>query len=437
MEHLSPDEARKTAAEAWIWGYPLLENYRTLYPQAVDPDDPRSVGGFGRFRHYSQPFSPANTDIVTPNNDTPYSWGWLDLRAEPWVVSVPAVNRYYVLPFHDLDTSYVGYIGARTTGQEAGHHLVAGPGFEGEVPEGMAGVLRADSFLVGILGRTYLAGAEDVEELRAIQDRYQLRPLSEFLGEPAPPAPAEPVWPAWHEDALDSVEFFTLLDFLLGFFPVLDSERDLRERLAALGVDGRGEFEPSTLLPDVKAAVEQGISEGRATLEAAKRNAADSTGWFGTRAELGTDYLIRAIGADKGLYGLPAAEAWYAGWTQDDQGNRPPDASQRDYVLHFPAGRLPPSRFFWSATMYRLPERLLVDNPIDRYSIGDRTPGIVYDEDGGLTVHVRKDAPQDPKEAANWLPAPDGPFSIVIRVYGPDPAVLDHTWAMPQLTVHD
>ncbi|MGW3309529.1 DUF1254 domain-containing protein [Streptomyces sp. NPDC001073] len=104
----TPDEARRTAAEGWIRGFALLENCRTLYPQAVDADDPPYVRGFGRFRHYSRPFTPADTDVVTPNNDTPYSWAWLDLRSEPWVVSVPAVDRYYVLPFSDLDTAYVG-----------------------------------------------------------------------------------------------------------------------------------------------------------------------------------------------------------------------------------------------------------------------------------------------------------------------------------------
>ncbi|MEU9089343.1 DUF1254 domain-containing protein [Streptomyces sp. NPDC048428] len=429
--------ARSAAADAWIWGYPLLQNYRTMYPQAIDPDDPRSVGGFGRFRHYSQPFTPANTDVVTPNNDTPYSWAWLDLRDEPWVVSVPAVDRYYVLPLHDLDTSYVGYIGTRTTGKEAGDYLVAGPGWRGQVPDGISGVLRADTFLVGILGRTYLAGPGDVAALRTIQEQYRLRPLSEFLDTAAPHPVGEPVWPVWREEDLDSAEFFTLLDFLLQFFPVLDSERELRERLAALGVDGSGEFELAALKPEIQEAVRLGIADARERLEAAKSGAADSTGWFGTRAEHGDDHLTRAVGVDKGLYGLPAAEAWYAGWLEDDRGNRPPDASVRDHTVHFPAGQLPPARFFWSATMYRLPERLLVANPADRYSIGDRTPGLVYDEDGGLTLYVRKDRPDDPKQAANWLPAPDGPFTIAVRVYGPEPSVLDGGWSMPTLAAHD
>lgn len=128
---VDPATIRATAAEAWVRGYPILQNYRTMYAQAVDDADPKYVGGFGVFRHYSQPFTPANTDVVTPNNDTPYSWAWLDLRAEPWVLSVPAEERYYVLPLHELDTVYAGFVGARATGPEPGDHLVAGPGWQG------------------------------------------------------------------------------------------------------------------------------------------------------------------------------------------------------------------------------------------------------------------------------------------------------------------
>ena len=430
-----PDQQtmRQTAADGWIYGYALLQNYRTMYPQAIDASDPRYVGGFGRFRHYSTPFTPDNTDVVTPNNDTPYSWAWLDLRAEPWVVSVPAVDRYYVLPFHDLDTSYVGYIGARTTGQQAGDYLLAGPDWQGETPDGIAGVLRAGASLVGTVGRTYLAGPEDSDSLRAIQQQYLLRPLSGFLGRAAPQPAPEPDWPVWKEEVIDSAEFFTYLDFLLGFFPVVPTDSAIRGRLAAIGVDGRGTFDPGLLAAPDRAAIESGVQDGRARLDQAKASTSASTGLFGTRAELGDDYLTRAVAAGMGLYGLPSAEAWYAGWLSDSAGNRPPNAAQRDYTIHFPAGKLPPGRFFWSATMYRLPERLLVANPIDRYSIGDRTPGIVYDPAGGLTLRIQHTRPADPDQAANWLPAPDGPFTVIIRVYGPADTVLDGSWTLPPL----
>ncbi|MFK0229303.1 DUF1254 domain-containing protein [Streptomyces sp. NPDC090303] len=434
---ITPEEARRTAADGWVWGYPLLDNYRTMYAQAIDSDDPRYVGGFGRFRHYAEPFTPANTDVVTPNNDTPYSPAWLDLRAEPFVLSVPAVDRYYVLPVHDLDTAYVGFVGSRTTGQAAGHHLVAGPGWTGTVPEGITSVLRADTHLVGIMGRTYLAGPDDVPALRAVQERYALRPLSAYTDTAAPHPADEPVWPVWREEDLETVEFFTVLDFLLGFFPVLERERDLRERLAALGVSGTDTFEPASLDPGIREAVERGVADGRARLAKATAVTRVSTDLFGTREELGDDYIGRAVAADMGLYGLPSAEAWYGGWTADDHGDHPPNGHDRDHEVRFPPGQLPPARFFWSVTLYRLPERLLVANEIDRYAIGDRTPGLVYDDDGGLTLHVSKGRPADPKRAANWLPAPDGPFTLVVRLYGPDPSVLDGTWRLPPLTATD
>lgn len=433
---LDLDAVRETAAQGWVYGHPMLENYRTMYAQAIDTSDPRYVGGFGRFRHYPQPSRPQNTDIVTPNNDTPYSWCWLDLRAEPWVVSVPAMDRYYVLPFHDLDTTYVGYVGARGTGQAPGDYLIAGPGWDGRVPAGIAGVLRADTQLLGCLGRTYVTGLtdQDVAQLKSIQDQYRLRPLSAFTGTAPLLAVPVPAWPRWREEDSDGLGFLAVLDFLLGFFPVMPSQQDLRERLATLGVDGTGTFDPTALDPQVRAALETGLGQGRQQVEDAKAHAAGSTGLFGTRDQLGEDYLARCVGADMGLYGLPEQEAWYGGWIADSAGNRPPNAATRDYTVHYRADQLPKARFFWSATLYRLPERLLVDNPIDRYSIGDRTPGLVYDADGGLTLYVQHTRPSDPAQAANWLPAPDGPFTIITRIYGPDPAVLDGTWTLPELT---
>ncbi|GAA2106701.1 DUF1254 domain-containing protein [Kitasatospora saccharophila] len=423
-----PRAVRRTAAQAWIWGYPLLENYRTVYPQAIDDADPRYVGGFGVFRHYPQPFTPDNTDVVTPNNDTPYSWAWLDLRAEPWVLEKPATDRYHVLPVHDLDTAYVGFVGSRTTGNGAGRYLIAGPGHRANPPEDFDGVLRADTNLVGILGRTFSAGPQDVPEVERVQAGYLLRPLSEHLGTPRPVA-AEPVWPVWRgEEVLGTLEFFSLLDFLLGFFPTLPADADLRGRLTELGV-GSGDFEPAALPAEVREALLAGIADARGELAAAGRGAATGSALFGTREQLGTRYLDRARGALTGLYGLPAEEAWYGG-RESAEGGRVPA------VLRFPPGQLPPARFFWSVSVYRLPERLLVANEIDRYSVGDRTPGLVYGEDGSLTLYLQHERPAAAHELANWLPAPEGPYFVAVRAYGPKPELLDGSWQLPPILHH-
>jgi hypothetical protein len=169
----SPTEAREIASEAFLYAYPMLYNYKTLFQQAVDPSFPGFIVRFNRFRHYSRGFTPADKDIVTPSNDTPYSWAWLDLRAEPMVVSVPASSdRYYVLQWFDLYTHNFAYIGSRATGTEAGDYLFAGPGWRGETPSGIKKVFNAETEIVGTLTRTSWTGPEDHDGLVAMQRQY-------------------------------------------------------------------------------------------------------------------------------------------------------------------------------------------------------------------------------------------------------------------------
>lgn len=148
------------------------------------------MGGFNRFRHYSRSAAPADTDIVTPNNDTPYSWTWLDLRAEPIVLKLPAVPapRYYVNQWVDLYTHNFAYTGVRSTGRGAGTYLFAGPRWQGSVPKGITKVFRAETDFVGSLTRTQLNGPGDIPALQALQAKYQLIPLSSFEGT-KPPSP--------------------------------------------------------------------------------------------------------------------------------------------------------------------------------------------------------------------------------------------------------
>ncbi|MCQ4081032.1 DUF1254 domain-containing protein [Streptomyces sp. RB6PN25] len=413
------DIVRRTAAEAWIYAYPMLLNYRTMYRQVIEPVD----GEFGRFRHDMRPVS-----------DTPYSWAWLDLRAGPWILSVPATDRYYVLPVHDLDTCYVGLVGTRTTGAQPGSHLITGPDWSDPVPDGIDSVLCADTFLVGIVGRTFLAGPDDMTGLRTVQEGYRLTPLSERLGEPAPRSAWDGTdWPVWDEESLRSAACFRLLDFLLGFFPTLPEEAELRSALNELGVDGSGTFELDALTHEIRTAVELGVVDARQLMRTATARATDSSPWYGTRAEHRGNILARAVGAHLGLYGLPVDEAWYGGWTADSEGTAPPDGGVRDYTIRFASGALPPARFLWSVAIRQLPRRTLVDNPESRHWIGDHTPGLVQDPDGGLTLYVQRERPGKPDEAANWLPAPAGPFTLAMSIYGPEASVRDGRWSLPPL----
>ena len=258
----STTEAKSIAAEAYLYAYPMLYNYKTLFQQTVDPSFPGYIGGFNRYRHYSRGFTPADKDIVTPSNDTPYSWAWLDLRAEPMVVSVPASDRYYVLQWFDLYTHNFAYIGSRATGTEAGDYLFAGPGWNGETPKGIKKVFRSETQLIGTLTRTSWSGPEDRDGLVATQRQYRIRPLSEYTGaKPPMPAPAYQ-FPAWDDARGNSSGFIEYLNFLLQFSPPVASEKAAMDRFAKIGIGPGRAFDPAALDSAMREAIEAGVKDG-------------------------------------------------------------------------------------------------------------------------------------------------------------------------------
>jgi hypothetical protein len=426
----TPSDNQTTAADAYIYGYAMLYNYKTMFQQAVDPSFPGYVGGFGRFRHYSRGFTPADADIVTPSNDTPYSWAWLDLRAEPWVVSLPAIDRYYVLQWFDLYTHNFAYLGSRATGSESGNYLFAGPGWNGEVPKGITKVIRAETDFVGTLTRTSWTGPEETEVLKAIQSTYRLMPLSEFAGtKPPSPAPAL-AFPAWDEARASSPDFISYLNFLLQFCPMPESERKLRERFAKIGIGAGQAFDAATLAPEARAALVVGIEDGKKRIDERIATTKSSADIFGTREFLGEDFAMkRAVAAAMGIYGNSKEEAYYTPYVADAEG-KALDGTKR-YVIHFAKEQVPPVKFFWSMTMYNLPQRLLVENPIKRYAIGSRTPGFKLNADGSADIYLQSESPGKDKES-NWLPTPkEGPYYMVMRKYGPKGSLANGTWKAP------
>ena len=225
---LSSAEAKAIAKEAWLYAYAPIEGYKTMYKQAVDKDSPGYVGGFNRFRHYARMSTPEDKDIVTPNNDTPYSWAWLDLP-EPIVLSLPEVPspRYYVNQWFDMYTHNFAYTGVRATGRKAGHYLFAGPGWKGDVPENITEVFRAETEFVGTLTRTELSGADDIEAIQAVQAQYRLTPLSQFVGKPTPKPTPTVDWLPLDEKKMAGIGFIPYLNALLSFMPTVESEKEM------------------------------------------------------------------------------------------------------------------------------------------------------------------------------------------------------------------
>jgi hypothetical protein len=430
---LSPAEARAIAKEAWLYAYAPLQGYQTLWNQTQNKAFPGYVGGFNQFRHYARSATPADTDIVTPNNDTPYSWAWLDLRAEPIVLTLPAVPapRYYVNQWFDLYTHNFAYTGVRSTGRQAGTYLLAGPRWNGTVPKSITGVFRAETDFVGTLTRTQLNGPADIPALQALQAQYTLTPLSRFTGTAAPAAAPAVAWPVWDANKAEGIGFISYLNALLPFMPTVPSERQMMVRFARIGIGPEVPFDPAKLDPSIRAAMEDGVASAAQELKAKALTQTSSQGFFGTRQELGPDYLtFRAMGAMLGIYGNSSEEAFYASQQTGPDG-KVLDGRKR-WVMRFEPSQLPPVTEFWSITMYKLPERLLVENPLNRYSIGDRTPGLKLGADGSLEIYIQNENP-GPDKASNWLPAQAGPFFFVARLYGPKNSVLKGTWKLPQL----
>lgn len=428
LNGLTGAEITARATDAVRFGYAMVESYRTMYAQAIDVTDSRLLGGFGVYRHYREPSTPDNRDVITPNNDTPYSWIWFDLRAEPIVVTVPEIERYYIIPIADLYTIYSGYVGTRVTGSGPGSYLIAGPSWHGNVPAGISGVVRVTTDFAMSATRTELTN-DGIESLARVQSSYETQPLSKFLGEVAPPTPPQLDWPVWDEEGASGPWFFDALDFLLGLSPVLPEDVEIRARLAEIGLDGSGTFASKQLSADAAAAFSAGQAQALTDMSAREKTMLSNLGLFGTREEMSGQYDDRNQGARIGLYGLPPEESWYGGWLVDSAGEFLQGTP--GYTVRFEADELPKARFFWSATMYTLPIRYLSENPISRYSIGDRTDGLVYGEDGSLTLAFTHSEPFEPALRANWLPAPEGPFTVILRAYGADEAMVRGEYQVP------
>jgi hypothetical protein len=432
-KEISPDEARSITKEAWLYAYAPIQGYQTFFNQTQNKNFPGYVGGINRFRHYSRTATPADKDIVTPNNDTPYSWAWLDLRAEPIVLSLPAVlaPRYYVNQWFDLHTHNFAYTGVRATGREAGNYLFAGPNWNGSLPDGITQVFRAETDFVGTLTRTQLNGPDDISDMQELQINYKLTPLSQFIGQASPQAAPDVEWPAWDAGKAEGISFIYYLNALLPLMPIVPSEKDMFERFAKIGIAPGRKFDPEKLDAKIRAAMEEGVIESAKELRETALKQTDSKAFFGTREELGEDYILeRSMGAMLGIYGNTKEEAVYASQQTGPDGEVLD--GNKHWVLRFEPGQLPPANEFWSITMYKLPERLLCENPINRYSIGDRTAGLKQGADGSLEIYIQNEK-AGPEKTSNWLPAPKGPFFFVARFYGPKTSLIDGTWTLPPL----
>jgi hypothetical protein len=435
----TPVEARAIAKEAYIYGYPMMDSYRIEYGYFVDRQDPEYKGPWNQIHNTPRVYTPADTAIQTPNSDTPYSWLGLDLRAEPVVLTMPPIEkeRYFSTQLTDLYTFNFNYLGSRTTGNDGGSFLIAGPGWKGETPKGVKKVIPSETELLLAAYRTQLFNPSDLDNVKKVQAGYKAQPLSAFLGQPAlKAAPAiDFIKPLTPEQQKTSLEVFNILNFVLQFCPTNPSETELMASFAKIGVAAGRTFDASTLSPEMKMAIEQGIADSWTELAKLQKRIdakeVTSGDMFGTREYLKNNYLYRMAAAVMGIYGNSKQEALYPVYGVDSDGHKLDGANC--YTLRFAPGQLPPVNAFWSLTMYELPSSLLVANPLNRYLLNSpMLPQFKRDADGGITLYVQNESPGTDKEA-NWLPAPKGPFIAFMRLYWPKPEALDGTWKQPPM----
>lgn len=434
---------------AVIWGFPMVFFEDVMRERTRDDalevtGKPQSqVNQLALVRNLRGPEFKA---IATPNNDTLYTQGFMDVSREPLVLSVPAVDadRYYVFQQWDVNGDTFSYVGPRTTGRAAGDYAFVGPDWQGDLPDGVQRIDSAyNSF--AIWGRIGVQSPEDVINANAIQDAVRLTPLSLF-GTSEDQVPPDMAYSqervAWSrpDDVPEQLEFYAKLARALVHTPPKPGQDDvIADSLQSIGfTDENTRFDPSTLSESEQRGLEKAFQFGLHVMDVSAQTAGTAVNgwrWSPQAGVMGTDYLFRAAWAKWFTGGNGAEEAIYMDGRADDTGT--PFDGAKAYEMRFEPGQQPNMGAFWSLSMYHLSDGSFVENSINRYALGNRTQDIVTADNGSLTIYIQHEAPEDPVKRANWLPAPKEGFYMNLRMYYPDDGLKNGTWSPPQVVVMD
>jgi hypothetical protein len=443
---LTEKQALKIGTNAYIYGYPLvtMELTRRVMTNVATPKVGHApMGQFANMRKYPDA---SFRDVTAPNADTLYSLAFLNLRKEPYVLSLPeekgldGKGRFYLMPMLSGWTDVFAVPGERTTGTEAQTYAITGPKWKGKLPKGVKR-LKAPTNMVWIIGRTYCDGTpQDYKAVHAIQDKYKLVPLSAYGQDYTPPRgkvnpkidKKTPVRDQVHR--LSAAKFFGLLARLLKDNPPAKADAPMVAKLKKIGIVPGEKFDLKKLPPAVarglKRAPKAGVKQIMGHFPKAGTNV---NGWqiLLHAGVYGTDYLQRAFVTAIGLGANRPQDAVYPTSEADAEGQ--PYSGAHKYVMHFPKGQTPPANGFWSLTMYD-GEFFFVANSLNRYTLSPRDK-LKYNKDGSLDLYLQNKSPGKDKES-NWLPAPKGRFILMLRLYWPrekDPSILDGSWKPPQV----
>ncbi len=428
------DELQKIADEVYTFAYPiiLMEESKTVLTNV--PNAGAYSAPLNQFTKTRKFFDDTFKNVVSPNSDTLYMGAYVDLEQEPYIVTIPDTgDRYYLAQFTDAWTDVFASIGTRTKGAKGGNYIITGPFWKGDIPEGVERV-EAPTNLIWIIVRILSSGTEeDYSIVHKLEDQITLIPLSQWGNDYQIPKdlpvnkdidPA--VTPNERIASMDAETYYTTLANMIKKNPLRPEDKIMLEKLEKLGITSEGNFDYDKVSLEVKAALDNSVKTGFKRIEELAKQPQNLTnGWLIilNGGKFGTDYTGRAV-TNYLLYGLNLPEdAVYPSTRIDSEGNKLNGSNK--YILHFDKGKLPPVKAFWSLTMYD-DQQHLVKNPLNRYAIGDRS-NMKLNADGSLDIYLQKDSPGKDKES-NWLPAPEGDFNVTLRLYTPDPSILNGEW---------
>ncbi|TXG33261.1 DUF1254 domain-containing protein, partial [Listeria monocytogenes] len=421
---MTTEQLTKLTQAAYFYGFPLVFNLEQVERYVSTGIGANKAADFNTFSHAKTLGGPKDT-FVSLNNDTVYSMAQLDLSVGPLVLKVPDTNnRYYVLQFVDAWTNNFAYVGSRATGTKEGTFFLTPPDWSGAVPEGMVQI-KVPTRIASIVGRWACAGEDDLKNIDTLQRKIELTAID---------SSAKPIGlPKSDPSVSNDIQFFETMRVAMWDFLPAEIDLPLQESFAAIHlVQKESLANIDTTLHHILA---EGITKGYEAIAYYLNHGTSKieNGWhlvfhaFDYNAsyfEIGTinasEWIIadrkkaiaeRAVAAMGGLWGNHAYEAAYIMVSNDVDGNTLNGKNNYKLTLNPP----PPVGAFWSVTMYNVPEYYMVENSINRYSIGDRTKGLQYSEDGSLTIFMSYEEPTDQMEKANWLPAPDGDFRPILR----------------------
>jgi hypothetical protein len=436
---VAEQEAQSIARDAYIYLYPLVTMDVTR-KQLTNVEPGKGIGAPMNTLFNVPTFPTADMkQVVRPNFDTLYSFGYADVTREPMVVSVPDTGgRYYLLPMLDMWTDVFASPGWRTTGTQAGNFLVTQRGWSGTVPAGFTQI-EAPTPYVWIIGRTKTDGPADYDAVHKIQAGYKITPLSEW-GKPAKPVEVKidpridmKTPPKIQVDTMKGSDYFVYAAELLKLHPPHLTDQPIIAQMKRIGIEPGKSLDTNKLDPVVRKALEDAPAAGQQLMEWKVPSIARvANGWSmntDTMGVYGNYYLKRAIVAQAGLGANLPEDAIYPLNLADETG-KPLDGASK-YTIHFDKGATPPVNAFWSITLYDS-DGFQVANSLNRFAVSSWMP-FKYNPDGSLDLYFQNESPGADKEV-NWLPAPKGPFNLTMRLYAPRLDALTGKWNPSPIT---